>query len=113
MPKMPDNDDGDNIVIDRPPAKDRERQDLVPPPKYAVVMLNDDFTPMDFVVLLLIKIFLKSQDEAEAVMIEVHEKGKGLAGTYPKDIAETKAYMANRSAQNSGHPFQCQVEALH
>jgi len=68
------------VVVDRPPAEGRLK--LEPPPNYAVVMLDDDFTPMDFVVLVLTRLFNKTQDEAEAIMMDVHEKGKGWAGSY-------------------------------
>jgi len=101
-----DEDKGDTHVIERVPM----RQKLQEPPKFAVVMLNDDFTPMDFVVLLLTKLFRKSQDEAEVIMTEVHEKGKGVAGIYTKDIAETRVHQANSIAQKNEHPFRCQVE---
>jgi len=94
------------IVLERNPA----RQKLQEPPKYKVVMLNDDFTPMDFVVLLLVNLFRKTSDEAEAIMTEVHEKGKGVAGIYTKDIAETRVHQANSIAQKHEHLFRCQIE---
>lgn len=100
-------DDGDSLVIERSPA----RQKLAPPPKYAVVILNDDFTPMDFVVELLTKLFKKSQDEAENIMIEVHEKGKGIAGLYTRDIAESRVLQANTISQQNKHPLKCEMES--
>lgn len=105
-----DNDDG-TLVVDRPPVEDKQRLD--PPPRYAVVMLNDDYTPMEFVVLVLKRLFNKSETEAEAIMTEVHEKGKGLAGCYPREIAETKVAQVNHIAQVNQHPFQCEMEPLH
>lgn len=104
-------DDGGNLILDRPPTEDRER--VEPPPKYAVLFLNDDFTPMDFVVALLTKFFDKSQEQAEAIMLEVHEQGEGLAGTYPKDIAETKAIQVCTIARDNEHPFRAVARALH
>ncbi len=102
---------GDSMVIERSPLK--KRQKLALPPKYAVVMLNDDFTPMDFVVMLLIKLFQKSQDEAEAIMTEVHKNGKGVAGLYTRDIAEARVHQANTIAQANEHPFKCEMEPVH
>ena len=105
---MSDHDEqkGGEIVLERTPA----RQTAKEPPKFAVVLLNDDFTPMDFVVLLLTNLFRKSPDEAEAIMLDVHNKGKGIAGVYTKDIAETRVHQANSIAQENGHPFLCSVE---
>ena len=104
--------DGDGtLVVDRPPTEDKQRLD--PPPRYAVVLLNDDYTPMDFVVSVLTHLFNKTQDEAEAIMTEVHEKGKGLAGCYPQDIAETKVDQVNHIAQANQHPFKCELEPVH
>ena len=80
------------------------------PPKWAVVMLNDDYTPMEFVVQLLVNLFRKSTDEAEAIMWDIHKKGKGIAGVYTRDIAETKMLQANATAQKHKHPFKCVTE---
>ena len=96
------------IVIDR--EKEKEKQKVKPPPKYKVVMLNDDFTQMDFVVLVLQRYFQKGLDEATLIMLDVHSKGKGVAGVYSKDIAETKMTVVNNTAQSEGHPFRCEIE---
>jgi len=101
-----DNRDGGEMVIERAPEKEKLKE----PPKWAVVMLNDDYTPMEFVVELLVRIFRKSADEAEAIMWDVHKKGKGIAGVYTKDIAETKVVQANTIAQQAKHPFRCELE---
>lgn len=106
MSEPTEHNDGGEIVLERTPAREKLKE----PPKFAVVMLNDDFTPMDFVVLLLVNLFRKSQDEAEAIMLEVHKKGKGVAGVYTKDIAETKVMQANSIAQQHEHPFRCDLE---
>lgn len=100
-------DNQDILVIDR----EEEEEKVKPPPQYNVVMLNDDFTPMDFVVAVLVKFFNKRMEEAVVVMMDVHKKGKGIAGTYSRDIAETKAATVNQIAQQSEHPFKCDVEA--
>ena len=106
MSSYDDKEGSGEIVLERTPT----RQAAAEPPKFAVVMLNDDFTPMDFVVMLLTNLFRKSQDEAEAIMMDVHNKGKGIAGVYTKDIAETRVYQANGIAQENEHPFRCQME---
>jgi ATP-dependent Clp protease adaptor protein ClpS len=113
MSESDDNhEDGDGtLVVDHPPTEDKQRSD--PPPRYAVVLLNDDFTPMDFVVSVLTHLFNKTQDEAEVIMTEVHEKGKGFAGAYPKDIALTKIDQVHNIAQHNQHPFRCEIEPLH
>lgn len=101
------NDNGP-IVIDR--EKQKEKQKLQPPSKYKVVVLNDDFTPVDFVAELMVKLFQKSLEEAQRITMEIHTKGKGVAGIYPKDIAETKAAQVDATAQNYGHPLKSEVE---
>jgi ATP-dependent Clp protease adaptor protein ClpS len=97
-----------DIVIDRTPLKQKKK--LAPPPKYAVVMLNDDFTPVDFVVAILMELFNKTSEEAIAITMDVHKKGKGVAGIYTKDIAESKTLHTNKVSQDNEFPFKCQVE---
>ena len=84
---------------------------LKKPPQYAVVMLNDDFTPMEFVVLVLEKYFSMDRVQATQIMMTIHTKGKAVCGLFSKDIAETKAYMVNKFARDSEHPLLCEVEA--
>ena len=84
--------------------------ELSEPPMYVVIMHNDDYTPMDFVVSILIDIFRRKPEEANKIMLEVHNKGFGRCGTYPRDIAETKAGLANSTAKTNGHPLKCTVE---
>ena len=98
---------------DRGIALEEARPEVKPPPMYKVVLLNDDFTPMDFVVLVLTRLFNKSLDEAEAIMMDVHEKGKGVAGSYTREIAETRVVQVHDIAQADGHPFQCEMEPIH
>ncbi len=90
--------------------KEREKLDLKEPPRYKVVMLNDDYTPMDWVVAMLQQFFAKTEDQAAAIMMDVHKKGKGIAGIYPKDIAETKVAIANQAAQQEEYPFHLEIE---
>lgn len=80
------------------------------PQFYKVVMLNDDFTPRDFVVHVLEKFFKKVEQEATAIMLEIHNKGSGIAGVYTYEIAETKAYQCNNYAKSSKYPLKCTVE---
>ena len=105
-------DDGDegNLVLDRPPARER----LKPPAQYHVVMLNDDFTPMDFVVALLKQGFGRTEEDAERITHEIHTKGKGVATPKPLslDMAETKAAMANGTSQEYGHPLKCEPQQV-
>lgn len=87
-------------------------QDIQLPKKYAVVLKNDDFTPMDFVVDILLNVFGLSEMRAVEVMLEVHNSGRGVAGVYSREIAETKAALALKASRNAGHPFMCFVEAV-
>lgn len=93
-------------VLDR----EEQEQDLEPPKKYKVVLLNDDFTPMEFVVDILVRLFGKARDQAAKIMLDVHNSGKGIAGVYTHEIAETKARMVFELAQNHGHPLQADTE---
>ena len=80
------------------------------PPMYKVILLNDDFTPMDFVVMVLEQIFRKPHQEALNVMLEVHQKGAGLAGIYTRDVAETKVDQVIEYARINDYPLQCTLE---
>jgi ATP-dependent Clp protease adaptor protein ClpS len=80
------------------------------PNKYKVVLLNDDSTPMDFVVEILMSIFNKSISDAEAVTMEVHTKGKGIAGIYFFEIAEQKVFEATTISRNNGFPLSFKIE---
>lgn len=84
--------------------------ELVEPPMYAVVMYNDDYTPMEFVVMVLQTQFRHSVDEAVQIMLSIHHSGKGIAGIFPKDIAETKAKAVNSLARKEGYPLLTQIE---
>jgi ATP-dependent Clp protease adaptor protein ClpS len=80
------------------------------PKKYKVYLLNDDYTSMDFVVDILMSIFHKSYAEAEAIMLEVHKKERGLCGIYPHEIAETKVIQVSRRARENGFPLKATME---
>lgn len=83
---------------------------LAEPKFYKVILLNDDFTPMDFVVLILSKFFSKNADEATQIMLQVHNQGSGVAGIYTHEIAETKVYLVNDYARKNKHPLKCVME---
>lgn len=81
-----------------------------PPPLYKVALLNDDFTPMEFVVTILQEHFNKDRRTALEIMLTVHLKGKGVCGVFSKDVASTKVDLVLTHARNEGHPLQCVME---
>lgn len=90
--------------------KSRDEEKLQRPKKYKVVLYNDDFTPMDFVASLLIQVFNMGQPAAWNITKSVHEKGRGIAGVYSKEIAETKCLQVNDAARAYGHPLKSATE---
>ncbi len=82
---------------------------IVPPKRYKVLLHNDDYTTMEFVIMVLVRIFLKTQTEAEKVMLEVHRDGVGVCGVYTYDVAETKRAKVMQMAKDNGHPLKCSV----
>lgn len=80
------------------------------PKRYMVILINDDFTPMEFVVQVLIQYFNLDEETATRVMLNVHTKGKGVCGIFPKDIAETKVVQVNEFARENQHPLLCTME---
>lgn len=91
-------------------AEKKEKVKIKKPKQYKVVMHNDDFTTMEFVVAILSDIFNRSIEEANKIMMEVHKNGKGVAGIYPYDIAISKATKAMTIAKEEGFPFKLTVE---
>jgi len=87
------------------------KPELKKPPLYKVVLLNDDYTPMEFVVEVLEVFFRMNREQATHVMLTVHTKGKGVCGIYTRDIAETKAAQVNQYARDNQHPLLCEIEA--
>lgn len=79
------------------------------PPLYKVVMLNDDYTPMEFVITIVKKVFNKTQEEANRIMMEVHNRGSAVCGLYTRDVAETKADLVIEYARMEEHPLQAVV----
>ena len=86
------------------------RTKLAPPPLYTVVLLNDDFTPMDFVVTVLQKFFSKNREQATQIMLKVHMEGRGVCGIYPRDVAATKVEQVLSFARENQHPLACIME---
>jgi len=80
------------------------------PPMYKVLLLNDDYTPMDFVVSILKQYFHKNLEQATKIMLQVHYDGAGVAGIFRAEIAETKVSMVNEHARAEGHPLMCTME---
>lgn len=80
------------------------------PSLYKVLLLNDDYTPMDFVTLILKKFFKKTMAEAEQIMMQVHQQGSGVAGVFTFEIAETKVFQVNQYARKHKYPLKCTME---
>ena len=97
--------DGNLAVLESKPK-------LKKPPMYKVMLLNDDYTPMDFVVEILEKFFSMNREKATHVMLTVHVHGKAVCGIYTRDIAETKAAQVNQYAREQQHPLLCEIEAV-
>jgi ATP-dependent Clp protease adaptor protein ClpS len=87
-----------------------QRQKTARPHRYRVLLHNDDYTTMDFVVHVLVTHFQKTSTEATHVMLQVHHKGAGVAGVYPRDVAETKVASVTREARDSGMPLKLSME---
>ena len=104
-PQKPGGEDsGTGLVAEQTKVKPKK------PPLYKVLLLNDDYTPMEFVVLLLMKFFSMTQEQAEQIMLHVHTKGVGVCGVYPREIAETKVRLVLDFANENQHPLQCTLE---
>jgi ATP-dependent Clp protease adaptor protein ClpS len=107
--RTPDQPDGDESV-QRGVSVLEEKPELEPPKQYRVYLLNDDYTPMEFVVSVLQMFFSMDHASAYRVMMHVHTRGKGVCGTYTKEIAETKVAQVNQFARKHQHPLMCAME---
>lgn len=103
LEKESDNDSALAVEIEKPALKR--------PPLYQVILFNDDYTPMEFVVEVLETFFYMNREKATQIMLTVHTKGKAVCGIYPRDIAETKMTQVNEFAKQSQHPLLCQIQA--
>jgi ATP-dependent Clp protease adaptor protein ClpS len=97
---------GDSVVLERRPEK------VKPPQMYQVVLLNDDYTPMEFVVVVIQEFFNKDRETATQIMLKIHLDGKGVCGVFSKDVAATKVDQVTEAARKNGHPLQCVSEPL-
>ena len=104
--------DGDQLDLADGLLLEEARPQLKRPPMYKVVMMNDDYTPMDFVVEILEMFFTLSEEQATQVMLKVHTEGRAVCGVFTRDIAETKAAQVNQYAQENEHPLICEIEAV-
>jgi len=95
-----------------PVVLEKQTAQVKPPPMYQVFLLNDDYTPMEFVVHVLQKIFNKSQEDAMRIMLKVHHEGRGVCGVYPQDVAATRVSQVLQFARSRQHPLQCIMEPL-
>lgn len=102
-PSLPREDDAPGIAVKARPKTKK-------PSLYKVLLLNDDYTPMDFVVTVLEVFFAMDTDKATQVMLQVHRRGKGVCGVFTRDIAETKAHQVNEFSRENQHPLVCTVE---
>lgn len=103
MPYSPDHDDG-NLLLETAKPK------VKPPKRYQVVLLNDDYTPMDFVVDVLQRFFGMDENKASAIMLAVHHDGKGVCGVFSREVAEMKVQQVNSYSRANKHPLMCQLE---
>jgi ATP-dependent Clp protease adaptor protein ClpS len=87
-----------------------EKERVEKPPRYKVLLLNDDYTSMEFVVFVLMQVFRHSQASATRVMLHIHNSGVGVAGIYSREVAETRVAQVEKIAKEAGHPLQCTLE---
>jgi ATP-dependent Clp protease adaptor protein ClpS len=99
-------DDGGSVVLERRTQKTK------PPQMYQVVMLNDDYTPMEFVVVVIQEFFNKDRETATQIMLKIHLDGRAICGVYSRDVASTKVEQVQEAARQAGHPLQCVSEPV-
>jgi ATP-dependent Clp protease adaptor protein ClpS len=104
--RPPEGDDDGTVVLERRPLQTK------PPQMYQVALLNDDYTPMEFVVFVIMEFFGKDQGTAIAIMLKIHVEGKGICGVFSRDVAATKVNTVMEAAQNAGHPLQAVSEPI-
>jgi ATP-dependent Clp protease adaptor protein ClpS len=103
---QPHPDDGQGAAV-----AERQAAKTEPPRMYQVVLLNDDYTPMEFVVMVLQEYFQRDLETATQIMLKIHHEGRGICGVYTKDVAATKVELVLTAARRGGHPLQCIMEA--
>ena len=92
------------------PVVQEAKPELRKPPLYKVLLLNDDYTPMEFVVVILLRIFYKNREEATRIMLHVHQQGMGVCGVFTREVAETKVHQVLEFAKENRHPLKCTLE---
>ncbi|MFA5960131.1 MAG: ATP-dependent Clp protease adapter ClpS [Tatlockia sp.] len=97
-------------IVEQKPVEAKALPALKRPKKFKVILLNDDYTPMDFVVGVLKRFFHLSEELATLVMLQVHVLGRGVCGVFTRDIAETKVALVNEDARRNQHPLLCTME---
>jgi ATP-dependent Clp protease adaptor protein ClpS len=95
----------------KPVVEKQDRDEVKEPPMFKVLLHNDDYTTMEFVVEILMYVFHKTVDDATRIMLNVHQKGIGVCGVYTHDVAETKVETVHRLARENGHPLKCTMES--
>ena len=103
--------DSDQLEFDDDLAVKESEPELKRPSMYKVIILNDDYTPMDFVVVVLEGFFFLSREKATQVMLQVHNEGRGICGVFSRDVAETKVAQVNDYSRQNQHPLLCTMEA--
>lgn len=109
MPTHFPDDDFDTELEDDVTVQE-SKPELKKPPMYKVILLNDDFTPMEFVVHILEYFFSMEREKAVRVMLQVHHEGKGLCGVFSREVAETKVAQVNEYSRDNNHPLMCVME---
>lgn len=107
LPVSPPGAGSDDAVV-----LERRTQKVKPPQMYQVVLLNDDFTPMEFVVYVIQEFFSKDRATATQIMLKIHLEGKGVCGVYSRDVASTKVDQVTQASREAGHPLQCVSEPV-
>ena len=92
--------------------RERQKTRLKEPRRYVVMMFNDDFTPMEFVIVVLQEFFSKDREAATQIMLKIHLDGRGVCGVYTRDVAATKVEQVLQAAQKAGHPLQATFEPV-
>lgn len=104
MPRKTDKDRDHGVVVET------AKPETARPPLYSVLILNDDYTPMDFVVEVLVQFFTMNLEKATQIMLHVHTRGRGVCGVYTREVAESKVAQVNEYARLSQHPLLCTME---
>ncbi|WCE03766.1 ATP-dependent Clp protease adapter ClpS [Pseudoxanthomonas sp. JBR18] len=104
MPRTPEHEQDHGVLVET------GKPEVTPPPLYQVLLLNDDYTPMDFVITVLQQFFNMDLEKATQVMLHVHTRGRGVCGVYTREVAESKVAQVNEYSRMSQHPLLCTME---